>query len=86
MLKSLNPNHSAVREAEGQWHKIAALLLLHFGKRQVKISLGEIERVAGDKKGVNIAVQFDDERGIILTIMDDATAQAVAEREGGLSV
>jgi len=79
-----NPNHPVAQRIEGQWHKIAAMLVAKTGKRRVVISPAEVERLAASPEGVNITVRFDDERGIILTLVTDAEAERLASEEGGL--
>jgi hypothetical protein len=78
----LNPNHSTTRGVHGHWHKIAGLLMLHFGKTQVTIPLNEIQNL----EGMNIAIRFDDSKGIDIFIVDDAEAVRLSRKEGGLPV
>ena len=84
MTAELNPNHSATRGAHDHWHKIAALLMVKMGKTHVVISPAEIERL-GDNH-TNIAIRFDDAKGIELFIVDDEEALRLARKEGGLPV
>lgn len=80
----LNPNHAVTAEVREQWHKIVALLMSKFGKREVTITPKEIDRALTDVRGVNITVRFDDDRGIILKLVSDAEAVRLAKEEGGL--
>ncbi len=84
MSSEKNPNHAATVAVREQWHKIAALLVAKFGKREVTISVQEIDRAMSDPAGINITVRFSDERGIILKLVDDAEADRLANEEGGL--
>ena len=78
----LNPNHPVTGQMHDHWHKIAALLMLHFGKNKVVISTNEVSQM----QGKNITIRFDDEIGIELCIVGDEEAAAIARREGGLPV
>ena len=80
----LNPNHKATQGAHDHWHKIAVLLMIKMGKTHVVISPAEIDRLGESQK--NIAIRFDDIKGIELFIVDDAEAARLARKEGGLPV
>jgi hypothetical protein len=81
----LNPNHPATQGVHDHWHKICALIMLKMGLTTLTISPNEIEKL-GDCV-VNIAIRFDDTKGIELFIIDDLeTAKIMARREGGLPV
>ena len=84
-MDELNPNHPALIGAHDHWHKIAALLMLKFGVNETAISPEELERFNG--MDINIAIRFDDAKGIELFIIPDSeTAKIMARREGGLPV
>ena len=80
----LNPNHRATQAAHDHWHKIAALLMFKMGKKNVTITTQEINSAFNEQ--LNISVQFDDEVGILLRLVDDKEAMELARREGGLLV
>jgi hypothetical protein len=79
-----NPNHPVSQSVEGQWHKIAAMLVSRTGKRRLVITLAEVEKLANAPEGINITVRFDDSQGIVLTLVTDAEAERLAKEEGGL--
>jgi len=83
-MSELNPNHRATQAAHDQWHKIAALLMFKMGKKDIIIKTQEITSAFNEQ--LNISVQFDDNVGIILRLVDDKEAEALARREGGLLV
>jgi len=81
-MDELNPNHSTTIAVHEHWHKIAALLMGHFGVTQVVIHPEEIEKLDGS----NIAIRIDDAKGIELFIVDNEEAERLARKEGGLPV
>lgn len=83
-MTELNPNHKATQAAHDQWHKITALLMHKIGVKQIVIMTKEINQAFSAQ--LNITVQFDDNVGIILSLVNDAEAEALARKEGGLLV
>jgi hypothetical protein len=84
-MDELNPNHPALIGAHDHWHKIAALLMLKFGVNEATISPEELARFS--EMDINIAIRFDDTKGIELFIVPDLeAAKIMARREGGLPV
>ena len=82
-MDELNPNHPATVTARDNWHKIAGLLMMHFGATKVTIPPAEIARL----DGLNIAIRFDDVKGIEVFILEDREmAKKLARKEGGLPV
>jgi hypothetical protein len=78
----LNPNHPVTRGIHDHWHKIAALVMVHFGVTQVTIPISELKQL----EGLNICIHPDDEKGIQLLIVNDKEAARLARKEGGLPV
>lgn len=84
-MSELNPNHPATQAVHDHWHKICALMMIKFGLRTLTIPPDEVKRALN--MDLNIAIRFDDEKGIELFLVDDAeTAKITARREGGLPV
>jgi hypothetical protein len=71
---------------EGQWQKIAALLVLKTGSDKATISIDELNRLIDRPGGVNITIRMSDVTGIHLEIVDDVEAERLARLEGGLPV
>lgn len=69
---------------EGQWQKVAALLVIQTGKEEVVISPAELQRALGKPGGVNITIEFRDDIGIRLRIVDDVEAERLSREQGGL--
>lgn len=80
----LNPNHKVVRQAQDNWHKIAALIMVKLGKTELELTMDDINKIAAGN--VNIVLDARDERktGILrVLIVDDKTAEELARKEGG---
>lgn len=75
-MSAHNPNHPTTRVVEGQWHKLAALLVQKAGGHVVLTMSDVIE--LGPHKSI-VVQELDD--GIHLTIVDNATAKLLAARE-----
>jgi len=83
-MSELTPNHPVTKEVHEQWHKIAALMMVKFGKTKVIITPDEVFKAF--KADLNITVRFNDEVGIELTLVDSKEAERLAREEGGLPV
>ncbi len=80
----LNPLHPTTRAAHGNWHKIAALIMLHHGETEVNITKADIEKLA--QGNVNIILDGRKEfcgDGLLVRLVDDATAANLVRKEGG---
>lgn len=79
----LNPNNRTTAGMRDHWHKVAALIMVRLGVREVEFDVNEIEAML---KGQNIAF---DERGASKTgkfkirLVDEAEAAELARIEGG---
>lgn len=64
----------------GEWHKIAALIMVKQGLTELDITLSDIAKMArGD---VNIVVHDRGDR-LVVKILDDKAAQELARKQGG---
>lgn len=81
-MSALNPNHPVTRAMDGQWHKIAALIMAKAGIRSVVITPADIESL-GQGGGTGIAIK-DQPDGIHVWLVDQETGAALARKEGGL--
>lgn len=76
----LNPNHPVTQAVHDHWHKICALVMVKLGVKQVEITSVDIDAI---QKGVNI-ILHDTGASILVSLVDDATVEYLAKREGGL--
>jgi hypothetical protein len=73
-------NPKVVDEMEEQWHKIAAILMFHFGVKRVDITSAEIERFI-QSGPVNIAIRPKGET-LTLMLLNEAETNQMIERGG----
>lgn len=83
----LNPNHPVARKAHGQWHKIAALILIKQGLTEVKLTLEDVNKLTSG----NINIVLDERKefagdGLVIRLVDDKTAAGFARKEGGRTI
>jgi hypothetical protein len=79
MNMELNPNHPVTKGAHDNWHKIVALLMLHFEVSEVEISLQEIEMLASDDPTKQLAVVLHDTgKSLVLRLTSMADAERLA--------
>lgn len=81
-MAELNPNHPTLNNVREQWGKMAAILIHKFGLTHVVVTAADIEAFANSGL-CNITIQ-DNLDGIHLNLVDEATANALARKEGGL--
>jgi tetrahydromethanopterin S-methyltransferase subunit G len=86
VANELNPNHPAVVAARDHWHKIVALLMAQRNQKRVVITDAEIHQLIADNEGCAVTIKFDDNVGIILTLVNGEEAERLAREEGGLPV
>ncbi len=80
----LNPNHKVVRQAHDNWHKIAALIMVRLGLKEVQLTMGDIDEVAKGNVNIVLDARGESKTGIItVRIVDDKTALELARHEGG---
>lgn len=76
----LNPEHPTTASLSGNWHKLLIALMLRYGWESVVLSTEDFERLAAranSADGLNITAR-EDEKGLHLTLVDDKTAQLLA--------
>jgi len=82
----LNPNHRTTAAVHDMWHKIAALLVRRYvgdSDQPLVITEAELHAFAeGDRRAITI--RFVDGQGIVLGLVDEASARRLARKEGGL--
>jgi acyl CoA:acetate/3-ketoacid CoA transferase beta subunit len=75
----MNPNHEVTAAMREQWQKFAALLVAKQGGHAV-ITMADVQRM---RSGMFLTVQ-ELHDGIHLRLVDEATAEQLARKEGGL--
>jgi hypothetical protein len=80
----LNPLHPVTKEAHDNWHKIAALIMIHFGKTELKLTLDDAKKLFHG----NLNIVLDGRRefcgdGLLVRLVDNKTADALVRKEGG---
>jgi len=82
-MTELNPNHPVTREVHDHWHKIAAILMLKFGKSAVEITEADVRSLGNNEN----AVMADCRGGrFVVRIVSMEEAEKLARKEGGLPV
>jgi hypothetical protein len=80
----LNPNHKVVRQAHGQWHKIAALIMVKLGKTELELTMADVNKIAAGNVNIVLDARGERESGIFrVRIVDAKTADKLARKEGG---
>lgn len=80
----LNPNHKVVVQARHEWHKIAALLMLKFGKKVVEFTLDDVKKLSKGNINILLDAREETKKGVLrVVIVDDKTAALLAKLEGG---
>jgi hypothetical protein len=80
----INPNHPVTAEVRDQWHKLVAILMVHFGIKEFVITEGIINAMPRD-----LAVVFDSRKlrgDAVLRLVSMKDAMDMAKKEGGLPV
>jgi hypothetical protein len=88
MNDEINPNHPVLQQARAHWHKIAALIMINQGRKQVLITQKDIDQILKDK--VNIVLDCRREvcpaGGMLIRLVDDVEAAKLAKEQGGLPI
>ena len=71
------PQHPSVAAIEPHWHKIVALLMLQQRTRELTIARTTLDRARAQE--LTVAVEFDDERGVVLRLLNAAEAASLIE-------
>ena len=84
-MVELNPNHPVTREVHEHWHKVVALMMVHFGLKEFRITKEMIASMPHD-----LAVAFD-VRAIqggdaVVRLISMTEAEDMARKEGGLPI
>jgi hypothetical protein len=77
-----NPNHPVVLQAEGQWHKFAAILLMKMGLDAIEITTADVHALA-DSDRADIVLDMRHGRCVLRLVTDDE-GNRLARKEGGL--
>lgn len=80
LTMELNPNHPVTRQAAGQWHKLAAILVNKFAPESKEVIIRSEDVVK--LEGFNIVV-FDKQDGLHLKLVNDQEAAALVREHGG---
>jgi hypothetical protein len=81
----LNPNHPVTQEVHDHWHKIVAILLHKFGKREVTITMADVQAWERDWPGGAIVIKAN-MYDFQLRLITAEQGQELARKEGGLPV
>ncbi|MFM0151422.1 hypothetical protein [Paraburkholderia sediminicola] len=84
-MSALNPNHHVTRALEGQWYKLAALVLLQLPDAKATITeenLAELMHLFGGEEPCIVA--RDDAAGLHLSLVPRSVAEQMAREHGGL--
>jgi len=80
----LNPNHKVVVQAREQWHKIAALIMVKLGLKELQLTLDDVNKLAKGNVNIVLDARGESKTGILtVRIVDDKTAAEMARKEGG---
>lgn len=80
----LNPNHKVLRQAHEQWDKIAALIMVKLGVKELQLTIADVNKIAGGNVNIVLDARGERETGILtVRIVDDKTAAELARKEGG---
>ena len=80
----LNPNNAAVTQANGQWHKLLALVMVKLGLTEITVTVNDVEKLT--KGNVTIVLDARSESNtseLTISLVDDKTAKELARQEGG---
>ena len=81
----LNPNHPVTKEVHDHWHKVVALMMLHFGLKEFRITNAMIASMPTD-----LAVAFDVRKihggDAVVRLVSMTKAEGMARKEGGLPI
>lgn len=78
----LNPNHPVTRAVSDHWHKIAAILMMKFGVKEIVISDADIATMPND-----IVIAIEEKKDHFkIWLTDMKTAETLARKEGGLPI
>lgn len=78
----INPNNPVTQQMHEQWHKVVALLMVDYGITEFEITEDMLRAFAHLGGGAVVA----DARGgrFVVRLVDNAEAERLARKEGGL--
>ena len=80
----LNPNNKTVQQARGQWHKIAALIMVSQNLKEVVVTMDDVAKLAAGNVNIVLDARGEAATGELkIRIVDDKEAAELARREGG---
>lgn len=83
----LNPNHKVVRQAHDHWHKIAALIMVKLGLKELRLNMDDVMKISGGNVNIMLDARGESETGYMtIRIVDDKTADEMARLEGGRAI
>lgn len=82
-MSELNPHHPTTKDMHDHWHKIAALLLIHAGQKEVVITAADVAKL--EEESVNIAIQ-ERKDGLHVRLVSDEEASRLVKMHGGVSL
>ncbi|WP_213308219.1 hypothetical protein [Paraburkholderia sacchari] len=83
----LNPNHPVMRATDGQWFKIAALLLLKLPEAKALITSEDVMNLGDHFGGEMPTIVVNDQAdGMHVYLVRESEARFLARNEGGLPV
>lgn len=84
-MAELNPNHPVTREVHDLWHKIAALMLHKSGKKEMRITLADLQAWEREYPNGAIVIKANNLDFHLWLITQEEGAD-LARKEGGLPV
>lgn len=84
-MAEMNPNHGVTQELHDQWHKVAMVLLNKLGKKQIKITMQDVQDLTKIFPGEQPVIMFNaKDDHILLEIISFSEAEKLAKQVGGL--
>lgn len=81
---NLNPNHPVSQQADGQWHKLLAVVMLKQGLKKVELTIEDVKRVAAGNVNIVLDARGEAQSGkMTIRIVDDQEAERLAAEAGG---
>jgi len=76
----LNPDNPIVKQTHGQWHKIAAMIMVKLGVTELQIDHEDVLKVAQGNVNIVLDARGESAKGYItIRIVDDKTAHELAK-------
>lgn len=84
-MAELNPNHPVTREVHDHWHKIVAILLHKMGKKELRITVADLQAWERDFADGAVVIKANN-HDFVLSLVTAEEASVLAKKEGGLPV